>query len=585
MEENINQVIYSKSEFKGGLLDLFTINIVFYLITLFTIGLGYPFAYCMREKWLADRSYINGRQLKFIGTVSDIFIKLIKWSLLSIITLGIYSFWLSLNKYKWKIENTVYADCDKSAPGSCFDGDVLNFTIVTIVSFLITLLTLGIGYPYAIVYKKRWFEYHTIINGRRLKFTGTGSELIGKYLLWLVLSVVTLGIYSLWLRMNITKWNAKHKELLNPDFNQVIDNETILKIKESNSQIKEFFIKYKKAIVIVILSAVLIITPLNIYKVLSSDTMIYETVTITRNNQQIQVKKLVEYKESTLGNNLVVDIPNDVVIIGKGVFRDSLIEEIIIPISVTIIEEEAFRGCTELKTITLPSRLSVIGDRAFSDCHLIESITIPGFLDIIGEEAFSDCHNLQTVTLISGVEEIKNNAFIRCSSLNSITIPDSVTSIGSGAFESCTDLESIQLPSGLSEIKSETFSSCTSLKSIVIPNNVSVIRNNAFTNCLELTSVTLPECLEIIEESVFEKCSKLSSIEIPETTVMIGNKVFSECESLESIILPAYVTLGEEVFDSCDSITIYCKEESLPISWPENWNGSSVNNVVWGYTG
>ena len=62
-----------------------------------------------------------------------------------------------------------------------------------------------------------------------------------------------------------------------------------------------------------------------------------------------------------------------------------------IPEGWTEIEEYAFKGCKELKSITLPSSLKAIGTRAFEGCENLRKITIPASVGSIGYCAFKDC--------------------------------------------------------------------------------------------------------------------------------------------------------------------------------------------------
>ena len=75
---------------------------------------------------------------------------------------------------------------------------------------LITTFTLGICYPWALVMIYGWETRHTVINGKRLKFDGTGLQLLGSWIKWLLLSIITLGIYALWVPIKIKAWTTKH---------------------------------------------------------------------------------------------------------------------------------------------------------------------------------------------------------------------------------------------------------------------------------------------------------------------------------------------------------------------------------------
>jgi uncharacterized membrane protein YjgN (DUF898 family) len=96
-------------QFRGGAGTWFGTQILGVLITICTVGICYPFAVVLVERWRAKNTYLYGRQLQFIGTGWGIFGLWIKWSLLSIITLGIYTFWVYPRLMQWKVEKTVYA--------------------------------------------------------------------------------------------------------------------------------------------------------------------------------------------------------------------------------------------------------------------------------------------------------------------------------------------------------------------------------------------------------------------------------------------------------------------------------------------
>ena len=51
--------------------------------------------------------------------------------------------------------------------------------------------------------------------------------------------------------------------------------------------------------------------------------------------------------------------------------------ELIVPDSVTILNDYAFYGCSNLVTITLPETLSQIGEHTFDDCESLQSIRVP----------------------------------------------------------------------------------------------------------------------------------------------------------------------------------------------------------------
>ena len=99
----------NRSEFTGGLLGLICINILQGLLITITLGFGAPWAMCMKERWIAKNTYIEGRQLAFDGTGAQLFGSYIKWFLLTLITFGIYGFWLEIKMKQWLVKHTHFA--------------------------------------------------------------------------------------------------------------------------------------------------------------------------------------------------------------------------------------------------------------------------------------------------------------------------------------------------------------------------------------------------------------------------------------------------------------------------------------------
>lgn len=99
-----------ESKFTGGLLGLIGVNILTGLVTLLTLGILYPTMVCFREKWVATHTYIDGRRLGFFGNGIELFASYIKWFLLTIITFGIYSFWLNIKMKQWIVSHTHFID-------------------------------------------------------------------------------------------------------------------------------------------------------------------------------------------------------------------------------------------------------------------------------------------------------------------------------------------------------------------------------------------------------------------------------------------------------------------------------------------
>ncbi|WP_307894017.1 DUF898 family protein [Bacillus swezeyi] len=106
---NVNNTI-GKSYFDGGLLQYIGWVILGALVTIFTLGICYPWSLTMIYGWRINHTVIEGRRLKFNGSAIGLFGLWIKWWFLCIITLGIYSFWIFISLEKWKTKHTTFVD-------------------------------------------------------------------------------------------------------------------------------------------------------------------------------------------------------------------------------------------------------------------------------------------------------------------------------------------------------------------------------------------------------------------------------------------------------------------------------------------
>lgn len=93
---------------------------------------------------------------------------------------------------------------------SYFDGGLLQLIGWKILGALITSLTLGICYPWAVCMVYSWEVKHTVIEGKRLSFDGKAIQLFGNWIKWWFLTIITLGIYGFWLNIKVKKWITKH---------------------------------------------------------------------------------------------------------------------------------------------------------------------------------------------------------------------------------------------------------------------------------------------------------------------------------------------------------------------------------------
>jgi len=221
--------------------------------------------------------------------------------------------------------------------------------------------------------------------------------------------------------------------------------------------------------------------------------------------------------------------------------------DIVIPVSVTYedvsytvtsIGKNAFRSCTELKSVVLPNTIKSIGSRAFYGCRSLDDITLPEQLNSIGGQAFQGCSALESVVIPALVTEIGTEAFIDCTNLTSIIV-DSENKV----FDSRNNCNAI--------VETPTNTLLMGCRTTQIPPGVTIIKSRAFGGCTGLTSIITPSSLQTIEQYAFNGCKDLVSVSLSSSITSIGGYAFSGCTGLREVCCEAKEPLDieEAVFD------------------------------------
>ncbi len=87
-----------------------------------------------------------------------------------------------------------------------FKGNGLSFWWLMIWTSVLTIITLGLYFPWAYVQQLKWIFSNVYINGKRLVFKGSGAGFFGNYLLIFILTIITFGLYSPWGVCRIMRW-------------------------------------------------------------------------------------------------------------------------------------------------------------------------------------------------------------------------------------------------------------------------------------------------------------------------------------------------------------------------------------------
>ena len=226
----------------------------------------------------------------------------------------------------------------------------------------------------------------------------------------------------------------------------------------------------------------------------------------------------------------------------NALYKYTALTNVTLPSSLTTIKANAFNGCTALTNITLPQSLITIGKNAFSNCTSLEigDLSLPN-LEILGSGAFngvkiSKISNLGKITAVNPENSSSANLGDK-SVLREITLPNTIKTIGNGTFSGYTALETITIESGASGINVGTgaFSGLPSSTTFnVDPDAFVSLGSNAFNGTSIWNEVTFTNVTRL-DHQVF-RGSTISKIKLPsvETMAAITNYdgIFSYCPNL-----------------------------------------------------
>ena len=179
--------------------------------------------------------------------------------------------------------------------------------------------------------------------------------------------------------------------------------------------------------------------------------------------------------------NTTVTLGSQVKIIPEFTFSKLPLNSIVIPGTVTAIDNDAFTACTKLSSVTIESgdRPLTIGyntigddDGPFVDCPLTTvavnreiSYTFPaGDLDTPAEGLFGAKSSLVNITIGDDVRTLLPYMFAN-SAITGIDLKN-VTTIGKGTFEGASSLASLNIPASVTSIDNFSFKNCSSLATL-----------------------------------------------------------------------------------------------------------------------
>ena len=291
-----------------------------------------------------------------------------------------------------------------------------------------------------------------------------------------------------------------------------------------------------------------------------------------KNNKKLKgiiIPDTVTYVEDSLFSGCIsltdVDLGKGITVITNGMFYNCKnLESLTIPEQIERFydsysytgnsSDKPFEGCVNLKNIYFKAKdISLV--RHYLNLPSLTNIVIASTVDSLPDGAFSGYNYIENVTFENGLMVLPDSCFKNCTSLKNITLPDSMMSVGKSAFENCYNIKSVTFSENLNTIDDSAFKGCSSIENLSLNKNLREIGNNAFEECSSVKNVTFNDSLNTIGESAFANCSSVEKVDLPESVSSVGKDAFEGCKTIKNITLSSKLNyVNDGVFSGCSSL-------------------------------
>ena len=217
-------------------------------------------------------------------------------------------------------------------------------------------------------------------------------------------------------------------------------------------------------------------------------------------------------KKGRIGRRKKYKVPSKVVINGVeftidgidyGAYRrNKTIHHLIIPDSITYLDEDAFRAMPNLRSVYIGKGCRILQMWNFGSCGKLQSLTIstenPHLQVHDGLVLSKDVKMLYTslfdrrhYDIPEGVETVNQIAFWYNQRLESISFPGSLRTVGDNSFSFLPRLRNLVLPEGLEKISTQCFQMCEILEHVDLPSTLKQLDTQAFDGCRSLKKVII----------------------------------------------------------------------------------------------
>ena len=278
-----------------------------------------------------------------------------------------------------------------------------------------------------------------------------------------------------------------------------------------------------------------------------------------------------------------------VTIIEREAFYGMDIRSVVLPDSVVLIEDSAFKCCRRLRNVTLGNSLKKIGNSAFGWCDALTYMPMPASVEQVGYQALQDTRmvsvQLQRGVIYFGHILYGYNGYLPEHSY--IVVREGTTVIADSAFNSKFEyrfdgrnLEGVVLPAGMKRIGDGAFAFCKGLLYINLPESIEYVSSYSFDKNVKIvptpkinpkmtqTVEYCPNDANIIEETERYTLDDNGILTFKDDVTMLKDEEFKGRNDIKKVILPGTVdSVGESSFAGCKSLKEVVFSEGVRIIW------------------
>ena len=299
-------------------------------------------------------------------------------------------------------------------------------------------------------------------------------------------------------------------------------------------------------------------------------------------------KVFADRKEIT---SVIFENGSELVEISKEAFRGcNKLEKVVLPNTITYIQNKAFMDCTGLKDINFPDNLYAILDSAFRNDVSLQNIHFSQKLNLVGYHSFENCTSITEISFASKIRAICAKAFYQCKALEKVSIsnvPESLNvsadawngtkwltafteknqpAIANGVLLCGTNVDGKVVLNGkdIKLIAGYSFAKGKKLKELQI-TGVDHIGENAFEeNALQSANI---KNVKKMDKEIFKDTKKLTKLSVSGMK-KINYMAFANMRGLKKVTLGKDVSeIGLRAFSGCDKLVSVRFNTTKKVTW------------------